>query len=68
VTHRNTRRAREGVHHRSRSLPRGNHVDGARPLQRRDDIGVLERLPDETSGIDAVNGGANDGRKVVSEP
>jgi hypothetical protein len=57
----------ERVEHDSGGLACGQHIERRRLLQRRDDIGIVDRALDETSGVDAVDRGTNDCAEMVAE-
>jgi hypothetical protein len=64
------RRARAGgkrIEHHAGRFADGDDVDSRRTLQRRDNVGIVEGPLHEPPRIDAVNGGAQDRREVLSE-
>jgi hypothetical protein len=66
--HRRGSCGRERVEHHRSSLAGRDRVDGVRLLQRRDDVRIFERAADQSSGIDAIDGGTYDGVEILAEP
>jgi hypothetical protein len=56
------------IQHHRRGFARGDHIHGGCPLQRRNDVRVVQRAPYQPTGIDTVDGGANDCREVLADP
>jgi hypothetical protein len=68
AAHGNGRRRRKGVQHDASRFAGGDHVNGGRTLQRRNDIRIVERAADEPTGIDAIDRGTKDCGEVFAEP
>jgi hypothetical protein len=62
--HRHARSRRERVEHHPRRFPRRDDVDMRRPLQRADDIRIIERTLNQATRVHSIDGGTHDRREV----